>query len=485
MCGFISVLGTEGSQVVPEVLRGLLSIQHRGQDAAGIVSFDTKFHAKKGLGLVRDVFSEKHLDRLAGSMAVGHVRYPTVGGGAETDVQPFWLDFPLGIAMAHNGNVTNYLELKSRYFPERGCSMASECDLEAVLYVFASALLTHYGGPPSAHRVFGAVEEVFARVKGAYSVVGMIPGCGMFAFRDPHGIKPIILGRRRNGEEVFAVASESVVLDVNGYEEQRDLRPGEAVVVGVDHRVTAEQLTHETHSPCIFELVYFARPDSLIDRVSVYKARLRLGEALAARWRDSGLQADVIVPVPESARIAALSMAQALGVRYREGFVKNRYVGRTFIMPRDSERQESVRAKLNTIPLELAGKNVLIVDDSIVRGNTSRQLVELARRAGAKKVYIASCSPPLRYPCPYGVDMSTKREFIARGRTPAEVAEIIGADAVVYQELDDLEEAGLRGNRDLQTFCKACFDGQYPTGDITEEMLRAIEEERTCSQARA
>lgn len=481
MCGFISVLGPEGSQVVPEVLRGLLAIQHRGQDAAGIVAYDERFHAKKGVGLVRDVFSEKHLTRLRGSMAVGHVRYPTVGGGTERDVQPFWLDFPFGMAMAHNGNVTNYLDLRERYFPERGCHMASDCDLEAVLYVFASALMTHYGGPPTAHRVFGAVEEVFARVKGAYSVVGMIAGAGMFAFRDPYGIKPIVLGERRNGEQAFAFASESVVLDVNGYEVQRDVQPGEAVFVGMDRRVASQRLVEKPHRPCIFELVYFARPDSFLDGVSVYRSRLRMGESLAARWVGTGLRADVVMPVPESARIAALSMAQALGVPYREGFVKNRYVGRTFIMPSESERKDSIRAKLNTIPLEFSGKNVLIVDDSIVRGNTSRQLVSIARKAGAEKVYLASCSPPLRYPCPYGIDMSTKREFIARGRSAEEVAAAIGADAVVYQELPDLEEAGLRWADRVERFCTACFDGEYPTGDVTEEMLRAIEEERTCA----
>jgi len=483
MCGFISVLGPDGVPVVPEVLRGLLAIQHRGQDAAGIVAFEDRFHAKKGVGLVRDVFSEKHLTRLRGNMAVGHVRYPTVGGGTERDVQPFWIDFPLGLAMAHNGNVTNYLDLREKYFPERGCSLASECDLEAVLYVFASALMTHSGSRVTPHRVFGAVEEVFARVKGAYSVVGMIPGAGMFAFRDPYGIKPIILGRSsRDGAGSFAIASESVVLDVNGYEEQRDVGPGEAVFIDLDRRVPVERLADAPHRPCIFELVYFARPDSFLDQVSVYKARMRMGEALADKWRRSGLTADVVIPVPESARIAALAMAQSLGITYREGFVKNRYVGRTFIMPRDSERRDSVRAKLNTIPLEFSGKRVLLVDDSIVRGNTSRQLVRLARNAGADRVYLASCSPPLRHPCPYGIDMSTKREFIARGRTEDEVASLIGADAVVYQDLDDLQEAGLRGNRDLERFCTACFDGDYPTGDVTEETLLAIEADRECGR---
>lgn len=487
MCGFISVLGPKGAQVVPEVLRGLLAIQHRGQDAAGIVTFDQKFHAKKGLGLVRDVFSEKHIERLKGNMAVGHVRYPTVGSGTANDVQPFWLDFPLGLAMAHNGNVTNYLDLRKGYFPEHGLHLASECDLEAVLYVFARVLTRvpdgGDSGPVTAERVFEAVKEVFAQVKGAYSVVGMIPRHGLFAFRDPYGIKPIVVGERLDGEHSFAIASESVVLDVNGYEKQRDLAPGEAIFVDMDHKVTSERLVIKPHRPCIFELVYFARPDSFLDKVSVYKARIRMGESLAAKWQQLGHRADVVIPVPESARISALSMAQTLNLPYREGFVRNRYVGRTFIMGKDSERRESIRAKLNTIPLEFEGKSVLLVDDSIVRGNTSKQLVLLARKAGARKVYFASCSPPLRFPCPYGIDMSTTKEFIARSRTEQEVAEAIGADVVVYQELEDLEQAGLRGNQELETFCKACFDGRYPTEDVDEATLAAIEYERTCSRA--
>lgn len=486
MCGFISVFGPEGSQVAPEVLRGLLAVQHRGQDAAGLITFDQKFHAKKGLGLVREVFSEKHLGRLRGSLAVGHVRYPTVGHLAEADVQPFWLDFPMGIAMAHNGNVTNYLELRRGYFQERGFQLASDNDLEAILYVFAAALMQEAGeARDMPRRVFDAVREVFARIKGAYSVVGIIPRHGMFAFRDPYGIKPIVIGERcetsdcGGPERSVAVASESVVLDVLGYETRRDLAAGEAVFVDNERRIHAERLSDRPHRPCLFELVYFARPDSCLDRISVHKARLRMGEALAERWVASGLHADVIIPVPESARTAALSMAQVLSMPYREGLVKNRYVGRTFIMPKDTERRDSVRAKLNPIPLEFEGKDVLLVDDSIVRGNTSRQIVRMARAAGARKVFLASCSPPLRYPCPYGIDMSTKREFIARGRTPGEVGAEIGCDGLVYQRLDDLERAGLRGNPRLERFCKACFDGDYPTEDLTPEHLAAIEAERT------
>jgi amidophosphoribosyltransferase len=314
--------------------------------------------------------------------------------------------------------------------------------------------------------------------------VGIIPRHGLFAFRDPHGIKPIVLGERSEGGgggagKSVAVASESVVLDVNGYESRRDLAPGEAIFVDRDHVVHAERLSELEHRPCIFELVYFARPDSCLDRISVHKARLRMGEALARRWAQSGLRADVIIPVPESARTAALAMAQALSLPYREGLVKNRYVGRTFIMPSDSERRDSISVKLNPIPLEFKGKDVLLVDDSIVRGNTSRQLVRMARSAGADKVYLASCSPPLRFPCPYGIDMSTKREFIARGRSETEVAREIGCDGLVYQTLADLEQAGLRGNPRIDRFCTACFDGDYPTPDLTEAQLAAIESERT------
>jgi len=483
MCGFLGILGEKGLDVVPQVLKGLQAIQHRGQDAAGIVTFHEKFHAKKGLGLVRDVFSRKHLERLRGNLALGHVRYPTVGAGAEGDVQPFWLDFPMGIAMAHNGNVTNFPDLRHSYFRERGIHMSSNCDLEAVLYVFASALIRSGGNGITPERIYAAVEEVFTRVHGAYSVVGMIPGGGLFAFRDPYGIKPIIMGERENDGHSYAVSSESVVLDVIGYGNQRDIGPGEVLFIDLDRNIHSRRLVAKPHRPCLFELVYFARPDSFLDRVSVYKSRLRMGKALADKWRRTGLEADVVIPVPESARIAALSMGQELGIPYREGFVKNRYVGRTFIMPLDNQRRDSIRAKLNTIGLEFENKDVLIVDDSIVRGNTSRQLVQLAREAGARRVFIASCSPPLRFPCPYGIDMSTRREFIAQGREAEEVAKVIGCDALVYQDLEDLEQCGLQGNPELEAFCKACFDGDYPTGDMTPEVLESIDRERTSSQS--
>jgi amidophosphoribosyltransferase len=415
---------------------------------------------------------------------VGHVRYPTVGTGEDSDAQPFWLEFPIGIAMAHNGNVTNFQEIKREFMRERGIPLASDCDLEAVLYVFADALSQRkVGATVGAEDLFAAVRSVFARVKGAYSVVGVVAGSGLFAFRDPFGIKPIILGsQERNGQTAYALASESVVLDVAGYERVRDLGAGEALWIGLDHTVVTRKLTDKPHRPCIFEHVYFARPDSVLDGTSVYRARMALGRKLADAWRKTGREIDVVIPVPESACTAAQALAEALGTPYREGFVKNRYVGRTFIMPNDAQRQRSIRHKLNPIRMEFEGKRVLIVDDSIVRGNTSRQIVKIAREMGAAKVYFASYSPPLVHPCTYGIDMSTRREFIARGRTTEEVCEELGADFLLYQETEDMVSAvrGAGGAPD-GSFCKACFTGDYPTGDVTPRMLAVIEGERLAS----
>jgi len=484
MCGFISIYGPEGQDVLPEVLTGLLAIQHRGQDAAGVITFSDRFQAKKGRGLVREVFAEKHLARLKGRLGVGHVRYPTVGTGEDTDVQPFWTDFPIGIAMAHNGNVTNFQQLKRDFFAPRGIHMASDCDLEAVLYVFAEGIMERKNGAGIApEHVRDAVAGVFERVKGAYSVVGMIAGEGMFAFRDPFGIKPIMLGEKRTSKGIFyAIASESVVLDVTGYTFVRDLAAGEALWIDKNQQMHSFQVGTKPHRPCIFEYIYFARPDSFLDEVSVYRARLRLGQRLADKWRETGIEIDAVIPVPESSCTAAQSMAEALDVPYREGFVKNRYVGRTFIMANDAERVNSVRHKLNPIRMEFEGKRVLIVDDSIVRGHTSKQIVKLARDMGAAKVYMASYSPPLRYPCPYGIDMSTKRDFIALERSVEDIAAEIGCDHLVYQDIDDMV-AAVRwpGKSGEQEFCKACFEGIYPTGDMTPELLADIEEERLAS----
>ena len=478
MCGFISIYGPPEANAILDVLTGLVAIQHRGQDAAGIVSFRDRFQAKKGLGLVREVFQDKHMHRLRAPLAVGHVRYPTVGLGEDTDVQPFWLDYPVGIAMAHNGNVTNFHELKKTYFGQRNIHLGSNCDLEVVLYVFADALMRRAANPVTVDDVRVAVQEVFERVKGAYSVVG-ITSEGMYAFRDPFGIKPCIFGKKVTPEGTwYAVASESVVLDVAGYETVRDLHAGEMLWIGQDRVPHVLQVGKKPHRPCIFEYVYFARPDTFLDGTSVYEARMELGRRLGRAFVATGLKADVVVPVPESARTAGQTMAETLGLPCREGFVKNRYIGRTFIMPNDKMRRDSISAKLNPIRAEFEGKRVIILDDSIVRGNTSRHMVKVARQMGAKKVYLASYSPPLMFPCLYGIDMSTKREFVARGRSSEEIAKELGADHVLYQTIDEMVDAVRTAGNNKMEFCKACFEGVYPTGDITEKMIHDIEQDR-------
>jgi amidophosphoribosyltransferase len=482
MCGFIGVIGSDAA--VHEIYEGLLAVQHRGQDAAGIVTYDGRFHIKKGEGLVRDIFSAANVARLSGSTGIGHVRYPTVGSGGGEDAQPFTVNYPFGIVMAHNGNVANYDDLLGELAKEGQRYIYSGCDVEVLLNVFANALARAGREGFTIDAYYEAVEEVYRKVRGAYSVVGYIVGHGMFAFRDPYGIKPIAMGRRQvNGSDAYAVASESVVLRAIGYELMPPGQPGEALFIDLEQHVSTRQLVEPDHHPCIFEFVYFARPDTYLEGASVYQARSRMGQRLAETFRNSGLHADVVIPVPDSARTAALAMAQELQLPYREGLVKNRYVGRTFIMASEGERQRSVRRKLNAIEDEFRDKDVLLVDDSIVRGNTSRQMVQLARSAGARHVYFAVTSPPLKHPCVYGIDMSTRSEFIARERTIAEVAEQIGADAVIYQTLEDLI-ASIRDDRpEIESFCTACFSGDYPTGDITEEMLLQIEEERT-DQAR-
>ncbi len=481
MCGFIGVVGPKQRDVISDLLDGLVSIQHRGQDAAGACTYNGRFHLKRGMGLVREVFREDHLPKLRGNLGIGHVRYPTVGGGSVDDTQPFLVKAPFGIAMAHNGNLINFYELKKELTEHDHFMVDSNCDVEAILQVFAHALEQTGVAKPTEEAVFTAVGKIFERCKGAYSVVGMIAGFGLFAFRDPKGIKPIIIGERAQPDgsgKSFCVASESVLLDLLDYHHTSSLKAGEAIVIRNDGTVTRRQVRNDLHHPCLFEWVYFARPDSFLDKVSVYKSRRRMGEHLAEKWKQTGIEVDVVMPVPESARDAALAMAQRLNIKYREGFVKNRYIGRTFIMPGNKMRRKSIRHKLNAIQLEFQGKDVLIVDDSIVRGNTSREIIQMAREAGANKVYFASCSPPLLHPCVYGIDMSTKNEFIARDKTAAEIAKEIGADGVVYQELADLETSVREGNTDLKQFCNACFSGVYPTGDVTQAILDGIEAER-------
>lgn len=483
MCGFIGLIGTDSP--VREIHDGLLAIQHRGQDAAGIVAYNGRFHLRKGVGLVRDVFSPEVMNGVEGSLALGHVRYPTIGSGGVEDAQPFVMPHPFGIAMAHNGNVANFRELKD-YLNDHGRRhLLSQCDVELILNVFADSLARQSAGGPFSPEVYrAAVAEVFEQVRGAYSVVGFIAGEGLFAFRDPYGIKPICFGRRvrPDGKVVHAVASESVVLETLGYEILPRPYPGEAVFVRENGEVLWEQVAAPKFRPCVFEFVYFARPDSMLDTVSVYRTRERMGRSLAGKIKRLGIEADVVVPVPESARAAALEIARALNWPFREALVKNRYVGRTFIMPGEEIRRRSVRHKLNVIASEVRGKSVLLIDDSIVRGNTSRQIIEMLREAGAARVYLASTAPPLRHPCVYGIDMSTRKEFIARDRSTEQIAELLGADAVIYQDLPDLVDAvrqeALHPPDDT---CHACFSGDYPTGDIDQEALDGVEEERLTS----
>jgi len=480
MCGIIGILDASGNPVFERLYRGMHSIQHRGQDAAGLLTFSNRFHLAKGPGLIRDVFGAKEAKLLKGSIGIGHVRYPTVGGGSWEDAQPFWTSTPFGIGIAHNGNLSNFQFIKSHFRKVHQSLINSDCDVEALLCLLGDELMKHNGSELTPEKIFAAVDGVLKRARGAFSVVAIIADYGLLAFRDPYGIRPLILGSRSesNGTHSFCFASESVVLDLLDYHGTSNVGAGEAVLIDKHGGVHRKVVRCEKHSPCIFEWIYFARPDSFIDGISVYKTRQRLGEKLAMKWKKTGVQADVIIPVPESANTAAMSMAGVLQIPYREGLVKNRYIGRTFIMPRDVSRGESVRLKLNTIQIEFKDKNVLLVDDSIVRGNTSRSIISIARKAGAKKVYMASYSPPLLHPCVYGIDMCTKKDFVAKDSNTDTIAQAIGADFVLYQDLFDMLEAAKEGNSDIESYCSACFTGSYPTGDVTQSTLDLIEADR-------
>ena len=479
MCGVLGIYGN--GDVFPDLYQGLLAIQHRGQDSAGIITYNGgRFHVKKGNGLVRDIFTADHANRLRGSIGIGHTRYPTIGGGRGEDAQPFLVSSPFGIIMAHNGNVVNYTELKQELFEKHHRLLNSDNDVESILNVFAQELQDQHVRELEPEHVFKAVRGVFRRVIGSYSVVAYIAGQGLVAFRDPFGIKPLAWGIRRDGiKPSYAFASETVSLNLMNFGEIKDIAAGQAMFLDRDRNVHVKQLAHRPHSPCLFEWVYFARPDSVIDDANVYRVRLNLGRLLAEDIRKLELEIDVVVPVPDSSRDAAIEIARKLNLKYREALVKNRYIGRTFIMPENQARQSSVRTKLNPIADEFRGKSVLIVDDSIVRGNTSRAIVKMVRDCGAKKVYFASYSPPLRHPCVYGIDMQTRTEFVARDRDEAEIARQIGADRVIYQSLENLRKAVRMESPRLKHFCAACFDGDYISGDVTPEMLKKIELERS------
>ncbi len=477
MCGIVGIVSHQN--VNQELYDALTVLQHRGQDAAGIVTCESgRFFLRKDNGLARDVFSTQQMLKLRGNMGIAHVRYPTAGCFSSAEAQPFYVNSPFGITLAHNGNLTNVEELKKQLFLEDQRHINTDSDSEILLNIFAHELQQLGKLRLDVEDVFQAVSAVHRRCRGAYAVVVMIVGFGVLAFRDPHGIRPMVFGERKTEEgSDFMVASENVALKVLGFELIRDIEPGEAIFIEASGKLHTRQCSDVVdHCPCIFEYVYFARPDSIIDDISVYKARLRMGEKLADKilreWPDHDI--DVVIPIPDTSRTAALQMAYQLKVKFREGFMKNRYIGRTFIMPGQQMRKKSVKQKLNAIDLEFEGKNVLLVDDSVVRGTTSEQIIQMAREAGAKKVYFASAAPPVRYPNVYGIDMPVVEELIAHNRTEDEVGIAIGADKMIYQDLEDLIDAVKKGNSKITHFDTSCFNQEYITGDIDEKYLDRI-----------
>jgi amidophosphoribosyltransferase len=482
MCGIVGIVGT--SPANHRLYDALTVLQHRGQDAAGIVTAcEGELNVRKGSGLVRDVFQQHHMLELRGEIGIGHVRYPTAGCDSASEAQPFYVNAPYGICLAHNGNLTNAGELADVLTREDRRHLNTTSDSEVLLNVFASEL-QRIGAPRAAPAdVFAALDAVYRRCRGGYAVVALIIGHGVLGFRDPHGIRPLVLGQRDTprGPE-WMLASESVALDILSFRLVRDIGPGEAVLIDEQGRLHSHQCVPVVrHTPCIFEYVYFARPDSIIDNISVYRARMRMGDRLAEKIlrERAGHDIDVVIPIPDTSRTSALQVAQRLGLKYREGFTKNRYIGRTFIMPGQEMRERSVRRKLNAIDLEFRGKNVLLVDDSIVRGTTSAQIIELAREAGAKKVYFASAAPPVRFPNVYGIDMPAVSELIASQRSIEEVRRFIGADWLIYQDLDDLVAACWHEDAKITEFDTSCFSGEYVTGDVTVEYLERLQRERS------
>lgn len=483
MCGIIGIVGK--NPVNQLLYDGLLVLQHRGQDAAGIVTCDgNTFHMHKNNGLVKDVFQTRHMRSLQGNAGIAHVRYPTAGSSSAAEAQPFYVNSPFGIVLGHNGNLTNSEQLKSEMFRQDLRHINTNSDSEVLLNVLAHEIeKTSRNALLNTDMAFDAVAGVHKRCKGAYAVVAMIANFGLLAFRDPHGIRPLVIGKQDTDKGVeYIVASESVALDVLGFTLIRDVEPGEAIFIDMDGNMFSRQCAESPKlTSCIFEYVYLARPDSVIDGVSVYQTRLDMGVSLAEKikreWSDKHI--DVVIPIPDTSRPSALQLGIALNLDYREGFIKNRYIGRTFIMPGQALRKKSVRQKLNPIGIEFKGKNVLLVDDSIVRGTTSQQIVQMARDAGANKVFFASAAPPVRFPNVYGIDMPSREELLATGRTDEEICKEIGADALIYQDLDALKESIMKSNPHLTSFDSSCFDGVYVTGDVDAAYLNRIEAARS------
>jgi amidophosphoribosyltransferase len=475
MCGIVGILAQ--SAVQQDAFDALTVLQHRGQDAAGMITTDgDHFYLRKANGLVRDVFHQRHMNRLHGNAGIGHVRYPTAGSSSEAEAQPFYINAPFGIALAHNGNLTNYASLREQIVNKYHRHINTESDSEILLNVLAHHLEPAGEATPDA--VFAAVKKTMETVTGGYAAVALIAGIGLLAFRDPHGIRPLMIGKR--GKD-YMIASESVALDTLGFERIGDIGPGEAVLVDFKHQVHRKDCLPETLTPCAFEFVYLARPDSIIDGISVHQARLNMGKYLAQQilhaWPDHDI--DVVLPIPDTSRTSALPIAEMLGVPMRDGFVKNRYIGRTFIMPEQHVRKKSVRKKLNPIEVEFKGKNVLLVDDSIVRGTTCKQIIQMARDAGAKKVYFASAAPPVRYPNVYGIDMPVRQELIAYNKDIGQICKLIGADKLFYQTVEDLIKALNEANPQLSDFEASVFNGKYIVGGIDENYMQLLEAARS------
>ena len=482
MCGVVGIIGK--SEAAPIIYDALTILQHRGQDASGIATCKKeKFFLRKQLGLVRDVFRDQHMLRLRGPMGIGHVRYPTAGSQDRELAQPMYVNSPFGLSISHNGNLTNNEELTKTLIEKDLRHLNTDSDSEVLLNVFAHELQKQGSSKPSAKEIFSAVRATHKRIRGAYSTVVMINGIGLVGFKDPFGIRPLIIGSKDNdllGPD-YMITSESSVLDGLGFKVIRDVSAGEAVFIDLEGKIHMQAcIDNPVPTPCIFEYVYLARPDAVIDKISVHKSRLRMGEHLANKIQHMrpNHDIDVVIPIPDSSTTSALQLASTLGLKYREGFVKNRYIGRTFIMPFQEKREKSVRQKLNPIDLEFRGKVVLLVDDSIVRGTTSRKIIEMARSSGAKKVYFASAAPPIRYQNVYGIDMAATTELIAYQRTEEEVCKLIGADWLIYQELGDLIQSASEGNPEIQQFECSVFDGNYVTSDIDETYLRRLEKNR-------
>jgi amidophosphoribosyltransferase len=478
MCGIVGIVGK--TPVVTALYDGLTVLQHRGQDAAGIVTIhDDTFRLRKGNGLVKDVFHTRHMLRLQGNMGIGHIRYPTAGTSSSSEAQPFYANSPFGISLAHNGNLTNAEELKLWLNKEARRHVNTTSDSELLLNILGHELQNSEQHTLDPSDIFKAISNVHKRVRGAYATVALIIGYGMVAFRDPNGIRPLVFGKRETSSGVeYMVASESVALDANEFEFVRDVAPGEAIFFTESGEIHSQQCAENpSFHPCIFEYVYFARPDSSIDKISVYGSRVemgkKLGDKIAKEWDD--IDIDVVIPIPETSCDTALEIARHLNIPYRQGFVKNRYIGRTFIMPGQELRKKSVRRKLNAIGTEFLGKNVLLVDDSIVRGTTSGQIIEMARAAGAKKVYFASAAPEIRFPNVYGIDMPSANELIAHGRELDDICELIGADKLIFQTLEDLVTAVSTQNPDITEFETSVFNGEYVTKDIDQSYLDRLD----------